>query len=122
MATVQTPQATHRVESHADRYSRIRDTTLAICEPLAIEDYVAQSMPDASPIKWHLAHTSWFFEQFLLKPHLRDYRVFHPGFDYLFNSYYQTLGPMHQRPQRGLLTRPTVAEVVSFRKHIDEHM
>lgn len=125
MATVQPPPASHRAaqsESATHRYSRIRAASLAICEPLAVEDYVVQSMPDASPLKWHLAHTSWFFEQFLLKPYLRDYRVFQPSFDYLFNSYYQALGPMHQRPQRGLLTRPTVAEVLQFRKHVDEHM
>lgn len=125
MATVQTPPASSRAakpEPAIDRYSRIRATSLAICEPLAVEDYVVQSMPDASPVKWHLAHTSWFFEQFLLKPHLRDYRTFQPSFDYLFNSYYQALGPMHQRPQRGLLTRPTVAEVLRFREHVDEHM
>lgn len=125
MATVQTPPASHRAaqsESATDRYSRIRAASRAICEPLALEDYVAQSMPDASPVKWHLAHTSWFFEQFLLKPYLRDYRAFHPSFDYLFNSYYQAVGPMHQRPQRGLLTRPTVAEVLQFREHVDEHV
>ena len=125
MATVQIQPANPRTaqpESAASRFNRIRAASLAICEPLAIEDYVAQSMPDASPLKWHLAHTSWFFEQFLLKPHLRNYRVFHPDFDYLFNSYYQALGPMHQRPQRGLLTRPTVAEVLQFREHVDEHM
>lgn len=106
----------------ARAYNRIRRDSNSICEPLEIEDYVVQSMADASPIKWHLAHTSWFFEQFILKPLARGYRVFHPGFDYLFNSYYQTVGPMHQRPQRGLLTRPTVAEVLQYRTHVDEHM
>jgi ergothioneine biosynthesis protein EgtB len=89
---------------------------------LQTEDFVVQSMPDASPIKWHLAHTSWFFEQFLLKPLLTGYRVFHPDFEYLFNSYYQTVGRMHARPQRGLLTRPTVDEVLRYREHVDEHM
>ncbi len=108
--------------SLADRYSRIRATSAAICAPLEIEDYVVQSMPDASPAKWHLAHTSWFFESFLLKPHLRGYAPFDKAFDYLFNSYYQTLGPMHERPHRGLLTRPTVAEVMRYRAHVDEHM
>jgi ergothioneine biosynthesis protein EgtB len=104
------------------RYRRVRSLSPAICEPLQTEDYVVQSMPDASPAKWHLAHTSWFFEQFLLRPFVSGYRVFHPRFEYLFNSYYQTVGPMHQRPQRGLLTRPTVREVMSYRAHVDEHM
>lgn len=108
--------------SWVDAYTRVRQGSRAICGPLQIEDYVVQSMADASPVKWHLAHTSWFFEQFILKPQARDYRVFHPGFDYLFNSYYQTVGPMHQRPQRGQLTRPTVAEVLAYRSHVDEHM
>ena len=96
----------------AARYSHIRRVSLEICEPLQTEDFVVQSMPDASPAKWHLAHTSWFFEQFLLKPLLPGYRAFHPDFEYLFNSYYQTVGRMHERPQRGLLTRPTVEEVL----------
>jgi ergothioneine biosynthesis protein EgtB len=106
----------------AARYSHVRRVSLEICEPLQTEDYVVQSMPDASPAKWHLAHTSWFFEQFLLKPLLSGYRVFHPDFEYLFNSYYQTVGRMHERPQRGLLTRPTVEEVRRYREHVDEHM
>ncbi|MBB6092490.1 ergothioneine biosynthesis protein EgtB [Povalibacter uvarum] len=124
MASIGNTTAAYRApaESLADRYSRIRSTSLAICEPLEIEDYVVQSMPDASPVKWHLAHTSWFFEQFVLKPHARGYTPFDERFDYLFNSYYQALGPMHQRPRRGLLTRPTVNEVVSYRKHIDDHL
>jgi len=109
-------------ETLAARYSHVRRVSLGICEPLETEDYVVQSMPDASPAKWHLAHTSWFFEQFLLKPLLPGYRAFHPDFEYLFNSYYQTVGRMHERPQRGLLTRPTVAEVVRYREHVDEHM
>lgn len=108
--------------SLAQAYTRIRRGSTVICEPLQTEDYVVQSMADASPVKWHLAHTSWFFEQFILKLQAREYRAFHPGFDYLFNSYYQTIGPMHQRPQRGLLTRPTVAQVLQYRAHVDEHM
>lgn len=106
----------------ATRYTDVRRVSLEICEPLETEDYVVQSMPDASPTKWHLAHMSWFFEQFLLKPLLPGYRAFHPDYDYLFNSYYQTVGRMHERPQRGLLTRPTVKEVLRYREHIDEHM
>ncbi len=124
MASIGNTTATYRApaEALAGRYSRIRSTSLAICEPLETEDYVVQSMPDASPVKWHLAHTSWFFEQFVLKPHSRHYTPFDERFDYLFNSYYQALGPMHHRPRRGLLTRPTVNEVLSYRKHIDDHL
>jgi ergothioneine biosynthesis protein EgtB len=106
----------------AARFSHVRRVSREICEPLQTEDFVVQSMPDASPTKWHLAHTSWFFEQFLLKPLLPGYRAFHPDFEYLFNSYYQSVGRMHERPQRGLLTRPTVAEVLQYREHVDEHM
>jgi ergothioneine biosynthesis protein EgtB len=113
----------HRpAQTLASTYSSVRATSLAICEPLENEDYVVQSMPDASPLKWHLAHTTWFFEQFILKPLLNGYRTFHPQYDYLFNSYYETVGRMHERPLRGLLTRPTVAEVLRYRSHVDEHM
>jgi ergothioneine biosynthesis protein EgtB len=103
-------------------FERVRATTQALCEPLETEDFVAQSMPDASPAKWHLAHTSWFFEHFILKSHLRDYRSPHPQYEYLFNSYYQGVGPMHERSQRGLLTRPSVSEVMAYRAHIDAQM
>jgi len=103
-------------------FERVRSTTQALCDPLEIEDFVAQSMPDASPAKWHLAHTSWFFEQFILKSHVRDYRSPNPQYEYLFNSYYQGVGPMHERPQRGLLTRPSVAEVMAYRAHVDAQM
>jgi ergothioneine biosynthesis protein EgtB len=113
---------TRPAEALADRYSHVRRVSREICEPLETEDYVVQSMPDTSPAKWHLAHTSWFFEQFLLKPLLTGYRAFNPDFEYLFNSYYQSVGRMHERPQRGLLTRPTVAEVLRYREHVDEHM
>jgi ergothioneine biosynthesis protein EgtB len=109
-------------ECVSSAYRRIRAVTTALCEPLEPEDYVVQSMPDASPAKWHLAHTTWFFEQFLLKPHLHGYRPFHPKYEYLFNSYYESVGPMHQRPERGLLTRPTVAEITAYREHVDANM
>lgn len=117
-----TPVIDRSHEPLASRYSRIREASLAICSPLEIEDYVVQSMPDASPAKWHLAHTSWFFEQFLLRPLLPGYQPFQAEFEYLFNSYYQTVGPMHLRPERGLLTRPTVKEVFAYRQHVDEHV
>lgn len=100
-------------------FKRVRATTLALCATLAPEDTVAQSMPDASPTKWHLAHTTWFFEQFVLAYFDPAYRRFHSGWDFLFNSYYQTVGPMHARPQRGLLTRPTLEEIVAYRAHVD---
>lgn len=103
-------------------YRRVRDVTLALCTPLAPEDTVVQSMPDASPAKWHLAHTTWFFEQFLLAHFDPGYRRFHAGWDFLFNSYYQSVGPMHARPQRGLLTRPTLREVVAYRAYVDAAM
>jgi ergothioneine biosynthesis protein EgtB len=109
-------------EALAARFTYVRRLSRAICEPIETEDYVVQSMPDASPAKWHLAHTSWFFEQFLLKPLLTGYSAFHPDFEYLFNSYYQSVGRMHERPHRGLLTRPTVREVLLYREHVDEHM
>src|SRR5947209_695618 len=103
----------------ASRYREVRRLSEQLCRPLAVEDYVVQSMPDASPAKWHLAHTSWFFETFLLAPGLPDYRPFSADFAYLFNSYYNAVGDRHPRPQRGLLTRPTVEEVYRYRAHVD---
>lgn len=105
-----------------DGFLAVRRLSERLSEPLATEDYVVQSMPDASPTKWHLAHTTWFFETFLLGPHLAGYREFHPGFNYLFNSYYEGVGPRHPRDRRGLLTRPTVAEVWNYRRHVDAAM
>jgi ergothioneine biosynthesis protein EgtB len=86
---------------------------------LSAEDQMVQSMADASPTKWHRAHTTWFFEQFLLVPHLRDYRVFDQDFGFLFNSYYVAAGPRHARPQRGLLTRPSADAIAAYRQHVD---
>ena len=100
----------------------VRDATVALCQPLEDEDYVVQSMPEASPAKWHLAHTSWFFEEFVLQHAVNDYRFYDNRFRYLFNSYYNAAGPMHQRPQRGLISRPTVAEVLAYRTHVDEQL
>jgi ergothioneine biosynthesis protein EgtB len=108
--------------SPADQYHEVRHWTEKLCEPLATEDYVIQSMPDASPAKWHLAHTTWFFETFILTPYLPDYRSFHPAFAFLFNSYYNTVGDRWPRPQRGLLSRPTVEEILHYRRHVDDHM
>jgi len=106
----------------ADRYAAVRRTTETLVEPLSPEDCVVQSMPDASPAKWHLAHTTWFFETFLLTPHLAGYEVFHPQFGFLFNSYYNAIGERHPRPLRGLLTRPSLDEVHAYRRHVDRAM
>jgi ergothioneine biosynthesis protein EgtB len=108
--------------SLAASYRAVRRTTEALCEPLVAEDYVLQSMPEASPVKWHLAHTTWFFETFVLGPYLPGYRRYHPRFSFLFNSYYEAVGPRWPRPQRGLLSRPTVAEVYRYRACVDEHV
>ncbi|HEY9828008.1 MAG TPA: ergothioneine biosynthesis protein EgtB [Stenomitos sp.] len=100
----------------------VRAWSERLCAPLNIEDYVVQTMPDVSPPKWHLAHTTWFFETFLLIPYLPEYEVFHPKFGYLFNSYYEAVGDRHPRPQRGLLTRPTVEEIYTYRTYVDDAM
>ncbi len=109
-------------ESLARRYRSVRGFTVELTRSLEVEDLVVQSMPNVSPIKWHLAHTSWFFETFLLGPGLPDYQAFDPRYRYLFNSYYQQVGPAHQRPERGLLSRPTVREVLAYREHVDRAM
>jgi ergothioneine biosynthesis protein EgtB len=123
VAASETLRLSERVDaSGATAYREVRAATRALCEGLEIEDFVPQSMPDASPIKWHLAHTTWFFEQFLLKQYQRGYQSFRPEYEYLFNSYYQTVGSVHPRADRGLLTRPTVAEVLQYREYVDQHM
>ncbi|SHI19670.1 ergothioneine biosynthesis protein EgtB [Ferrimonas marina] len=104
------------------QYPDIRRQTVALTDGLSAEDMVAQSMPDASPIKWHLAHTTWFFEQFILKPLLPGYRQFHPQFNALFNSYYQGHGRPFLRAHRGLLTRPSLQQVLDYRAHVDQAM
>lgn len=103
----------------ADAFQRVRGTTIALTAGLEAEDQAIQSMPDASPTKWHLAHTSWFFETFLLAPHAPGYRPYDAGFGYLFNSYYEAVGKRHPRPERGLLSRPTAREVMAYRAHVD---
>ncbi|GAB3195900.1 ergothioneine biosynthesis protein EgtB [Pontibacter aydingkolensis] len=104
------------------QYKQIRTQTEHICQPLEPEDTVVQPIVDVSPPKWHMAHTSWFFETFLLKPHLPGYKEFHPQYGYLFNSYYNSVGSRVQRDQRGTLTRPPLRDIYTFRQHIDEHM
>jgi ergothioneine biosynthesis protein EgtB len=106
----------------AERYRRTRATSLDIVRDLETEDFVAQSMPSVSPTKWHLAHTTWFFERFVLGKYAPEYRVFDDRYHYIFNSYYYTQGDMHARDRRGLLTRPTVAEIVDYRRHVDAAM
>ena len=102
-----------------DRFEQVRGSSLELAAPLSAEDQCIQSTPDASPTKWHLAHTTWFFETVLLQPHAPGYRVFDPRFQFLFNSYYEALGPRHPRPQRGLLTRPSLDQVHAYRRHVD---
>jgi ergothioneine biosynthesis protein EgtB len=103
-----------------DVFRTVRSETARRAAGLSPEDQVVQSMPDASPTKWHLAHTTWFFEQFLLVPHLPGYGVFDDAFAFLFNSYYVAAGPRHARPMRGLLTRPSNASVIAYRSHVDD--
>jgi len=109
-------------ESLVDFYNRVRQDSLDICDPLEIEDYNIQTMPDVSPPKWHLAHTSWFFETFLLKPHFKNYIVFHHKFEHLFNSYYEQIGTFHPRSERGLLSRPTLETIFEYRIYVDKFM
>ncbi|WPL16847.1 Iron(II)-dependent oxidoreductase EgtB [Thiorhodovibrio winogradskyi] len=110
-------------EQLAHSYLLVRSFSEQLCEPLAIEDYGLQTAVEASPPKWHIAHVSWFFENFLLRPLLPGYQVFHARFDHLFNSYYeQTESGFWPRAKRGLLSRPTVAEVYDYRKHVDQAM
>jgi len=109
-------------ESLLERYRRVRRFSEELCQTLEPEDYVIQTMPEVSPTKWHLAHTSWFFETFVAKPCLNDYRPLNPQYAFLFNSYYNAAGKMHARAQRGLLSRPTVKETYDYRRHVDETM
>ncbi len=103
-------------------YLNVRRRTASLAAPLCVEDQVIQSMPDTSPTKWHLAHTTWFFERFILADHVPGYKPLNEQYFYLFNSYYNTVGPMHTRPHRGLLSRPTVADINEYRATIDERM
>ncbi len=104
------------------RYAAVRSFTEQLTDGLAAEDMVVQSMPDVSPTKWHLAHTTWFFERFVLMEHLPGYAPLHDTYLYLFNSYYQQAGERHCRDQRGYISRPTVADVMTYRRHVDEAM
>jgi ergothioneine biosynthesis protein EgtB len=112
-----------RLEEEAcQRYVTVRGVSMGLARPLSAEDCALQSMPDASPVKWHLAHTTWFFETFVLAEHLPGYRPFDPAYRVLFNSYYDALGEKHPRPERGMLSRPALGEVFVYRRHVDEAM
>lgn len=111
-----------KVSELARRFSQVREDTRRLCDPLAIDDFGVQPIPDASPPKWHLAHTTWFFETFLLKPFDPGYRPFAPSYEVLFNSYYNGIGKQFPRLERGNLSRPTVAEVLDYRAHVDREM
>ena len=108
--------------SQGEQFGEVRRRTELLCEPLSAEDASAQSMTEASPAKWHLAHTSWFFETFVLEPEIRGYAAFHPGVRELFNSYYNSVGRQYPRPERGLLTRPSLDQVLDYRAHVDKHV
>lgn len=111
-STLETPQL-------LSFYRSVRDTTRALGARLSDADATAQSMPDASPAKWHLAHTTWFFESMVLAPFLPGYRLFNESFNFLFNSYYEAIGARHPRPKRGLITRPDLATIYLYREHVD---
>lgn len=104
------------------KFQKTREYSVFLCEPLEIEDYIPQPVDFASPPKWHLSHSTWFFEEMILKKFFTEYKIFHPNFSFLFNSYYQSLGDRAIRTDRGTMTRPTVAEVLQYRKHVDSHI
>src|SRR5699024_2402271 len=109
-------------ENLLDAFIKIRAYTESICRPLEIEDYVVQPVDYVSPPKWHLGHTSWFFEEFLLKRFKPGYSVFHEDFSYVFNSYYEHIGDRVFRPNRGTMSRPSVAEVYAYRKYVTQEI
>ena len=110
------------VSALVERYCTVRAQSARLARPLSPEDACVQSMEDASPAKWHLAHTTWFFETFLLAPRNLNYSPFDPDYRILFNSYYNAVGEQYPRPHRGLLTRPSLSEIHAYREHVDEQM
>src|ERR1700684_4548742 len=117
-----TSATTERTPRLFEEFSRVRRQSEQLCIPLSPEDMMVQSCADASPVKWHLAHTTWFFETFLLEPFEPGFRPFHQAFRVMFNSYYEAVGDKHPRPQRGLLSRPPLATVREYRRNVDARM
>ncbi|PRY15383.1 ergothioneine biosynthesis protein EgtB [Pontibacter ummariensis] len=117
--SIQTSIATPAIQQ---QYQQIRALTEAICRPLEPEDTVVQPIVDVSPPKWHMAHTTWFFETFVLTPYLSGYELYHPRYSFLFNSYYNAVGSRVQRHQRSTLTRPPLRDIYAYRQHVDEHV
>lgn len=121
-APVTTPAPTEATSHLLDHYRAVRRQTMALAAPLSPEDCTVQSMVDASPTKWHLGHTTWFFETLVLRAQVAGYEWYDPAFQLVFNSYYNSIGAQHPRPRRGLLSRPGLAEVQAYRAHVDEQM
>ncbi|MEM7540736.1 MAG: ergothioneine biosynthesis protein EgtB [Pseudomonadota bacterium] len=117
-----TTQANNRRDTLAKRYLETRELSNTLIAPLSAEDACVQSMPDASPAKWHIAHTTWFFETFLLKSCESNYRPFHEAFEFLYNSYYNGVGAQYSRPDRGLITRPSLDDILGYRQYVDARM
>ncbi len=119
---VQQQSKTYQVPDLRSTYKAIRSHSEAICKPLKTEDYVVQPIGDVSPPKWHLGHTTWFFETFLLKPYDKNYKEFDPAFNFVFNSYYERVGARVMRTNRGNLSRPSVEEIYEYRRYVDDAM
>ena len=122
MVTAAASTATAPASDLAERYLTVRRRSAELARPLSAEDAAIQTMDDVSPTKWHLAHTTWFFETFVLAKAYSDYEQHHPSYGYLFNSYYNSVGTMHPRPRRGLLSRPSLDEVYEYRAAVDGRM
>ncbi|KQS45554.1 MULTISPECIES: ergothioneine biosynthesis protein EgtB [unclassified Exiguobacterium] len=105
-----------------EKFATVRNQTIALIEPLEAEDFIIQASSDVSPPKWHIAHTTWFFERMILQEYSENYQVFHPKYNYLFNSYYNSIGPYQPRQQRGMLSRPTVEDIIAYRAYVDGQM
>ena len=119
---IETTKHSGKIEYLAKQYSEIRKHSVQLCEPLQTEDYVVQPVVDVSPPKWHLGHTTWFFETFILIPNYQGYQVFDPQYNFVFNSYYETIGARVIRTDRGNLSRPSVADVYQYREYVDKAM
>lgn len=118
----QTVSFEQKAENLIGQYQNIRNQSIALITPLSDADATVQSMPDASPAKWHMGHTTWFFETLILIPYVAGYQPFDPQYAYLFNSYYESLGPRQPRPKRGMLTRPSLEQIKDYRQHVDKHV